>query len=381
MTPRVLVAHPGRQHSHQTAAALARAGCLEGYWSGVPTSGPWGREADGGLAGAACTGAPWAPGMRRVLEAILPAASAPWGGFLADRAFDHWAATRCGRTSANLVIGYEMGCRVLFERARRSGVRTVLDAASFHHRAQDEWRRPLESPGLHRKIVATKERELELAEHVFVASELAAHTYRSAGIPANRLSVLPLGVDLLRFRDSMPRRTPGLKILFVGKLTETKGFDVLLEAFESVLRTSPEAALRVAGQGHWPAPLPARVECARVAHADLPEVYSAADVLVLPSRLDGFGMVVSEALACGTPVLVSDRVGAKDLVQEGINGWIVPAANAEELAERLSWCADQLPALRAMREACRRSVEQHGWEAYAERLVAAVRRILTESPA
>ncbi|KAB2963780.1 MAG: glycosyltransferase family 4 protein [Thermoanaerobaculia bacterium] len=378
MTPRVLVAHPGRQHSHQTAAALARAGCLEGYWSGVPLTGPWARAVDSPPPASACTGAPWAPGLRRVLEAILPETSAPWGGFLADRAFDRWAAARVGRTSANLVIGYEMGCRDLLDRARRSGVRTVLDAASFHHRAQDEWRRPPESPRLHRKIVAAKERELELAEHVFVASELAAETYRAAGVPAARLSVLPLGVDLLRFQDSKPRRSPGLKILFVGKLTETKGFDLLLQAFDRVRRASPDATLRVAGQGRWPGPLAAAIECGRVAHEQLPEVYSAADVLVLPSRLDGFGMVVSEALACGTPVLVSDRVGAKDLVQEGVNGWVVPAEDAGKLAERLSWCADHLPELRALRETCRRLVEPHGWEAYGERLVAAVRRILAE---
>lgn len=381
MTPRVLVAHPGRQHSHQTAAALARAGCLEGYWSGVPTSGLWGRQVDGILTASACSGAPWAPGLRRVLEGILPTTSAPWGGYLADRSFDRWAASRLHRTSANLVIGYEVGCRELLERARRSGVRTVLDVASFHHRAQDEWRRPPESPRLHRKIVATKERELELAEHVFVASELAAETYREAGVAAARLSILPLGVDLLWFRDSKPQRTPGLKILFVGKLTETKGFDVLLQAFDGVRRTSPEATLRVAGQGRWPGPLAAAIECGRVAHAHLPEVYSAADVLVLPSRLDGFGMVVSESLACGTPVIVSDRVGAKDLVQEGVNGWIVPAEDAGKLADRLSWCADHLPELRGMREACRGSVENHGWEAYAERLVAAVRRIFAEPAA
>lgn len=381
MTPRVRVAHPGRQHSHQTAAALARAGFLEGYWSGVPTSGPWARKVDAAPPASACTGAPWAPGLRRVLEAILPGASAPWGGFVADRAFDRWAARRLGRSSANLVIGYEMACRELFERARRSGVRTILDAASLHHRVQDEWRRPPESPRLHRKIVATKERELELAEHVFVASELAARTYREAGIPAARLSVIPLGVELVRFRDSKPRRTPGLKILFAGKLSETKGFDLLLQAFERVRRASPEATLRVAGQGRWPGPLGAAIECGRVAHDELPEVYSAADVLVLPSRLDGFGMVVSEALACGTPVLVSDRVGAKDLVQEGVNGWIVPAEDAGKLAERLSWCAGHLQELRSLREACRKSVEPHGWEAYAERLVAAVRRILAEPAA
>jgi glycosyltransferase involved in cell wall biosynthesis len=70
-----------------------------------------------------------------------------------------------------------------------------------------------------------------------------------------------------------------------------------------------------------------------VNQSQLPCVYRAADLFVLPSLYEPFGLVVNEAMLCGCPVAVSDRVGAKyDLVREGENGYIFPAGNVEALA-------------------------------------------------
>ena len=85
---------------------------------------------------------------------------------------------------------------------------------------------------------------------------------------------------------------------------------------------------------------------------------------MLPSRNDSFGMVVPEALASGTPVLVSDRVGApRTWSTEGKNGWIVPVDDAGALADRMAWCAGRPGAVRAMRPACRRG-RRADWPLY-----------------
>jgi glycosyltransferase involved in cell wall biosynthesis len=97
---------------------------------------------------------------------------------------------------------------------------------------------------------------------------------------------------------------------------------------------------------------------------------------VLPSRNDSFGMVVPEALACGLPVLVSDMVGAKELVDPGRNGWIVPAGDAGALAERMAWCVRHREAVGAMRERCRASAEAATWPAYHRRLAELLRTIV-----
>ncbi len=101
-----------------------------------------------------------------------------------------------------------------------------------------------------------------------------------------------------------------------------------------------------------------------------------ADVLVLPSRNDSYAMVVAEALASGTPVLVSEMVGAKDLVTEGKTGWIVPVEDAAALAERMAWCARHPEAVREMGPDCRRAAEGATWPAYHRRLAELVRSLV-----
>src|SRR5262249_3117283 len=69
--------------------------------------------------------------------------------------------------------------------------------------------------------------------------------------------------------------------------------------------------------------------------AELPLIFAAADIFVLPSRHDGWGVVVNEALGAGLPMIVSDRVGACDLVEDGAKGLITCAGDVEELADAL----------------------------------------------
>jgi glycosyltransferase involved in cell wall biosynthesis len=101
-----------------------------------------------------------------------------------------------------------------------------------------------------------------------------------------------------------------------------------------------------------------------------------ADCLVLPSRNDSYGMVVAEALAAGVPVLISEMVGAKDLVTEGETGWTVPVDDVPALADRMLWCAGHPSAVRAMGPACRRAAEAATWPAYHRRLAELLRRLV-----
>ncbi|MDE0821943.1 MAG: glycosyltransferase, partial [Opitutales bacterium] len=80
----------------------------------------------------------------------------------------------------------------------------------------------------------------------------------------------------------------------------------------------------------------------------LHEVYAKSSVLVHPSLADGFGYVVQEAMACGLPVIVTDATGAADLVTDGRNGFVVPAGDAQSIADRLAHliqCPSLLPTL------------------------------------
>jgi len=321
---------------------------------------------------------PYSSILRRFFGLLGGRTAEQLGDYLGNRWFDHWAARQIRGREMSIVVGYEVGCARLLETARLLGAATLLDAASLHHAAQDRLRVPEGPPWVHRRIVAVKEREIRAADRIVVASSVAAASYREAGVPDRVLRVVPLGVDLETFQPRGRTESPGLRLLFVGKPSRTKGFDLLLGVFENLRRSGLDCSLRVAGQGRWEGATPEGIEWGRVPHEGLAEIYSGADLLVLPSRFDGFGLVVSEALACGTPVLVSDRVGAADLVREGVNGWIVAADSEEALRARLDWCVRHPVEVRALRPACRSSVEGHDWEKYGKRIFEVVRELLAE---
>lgn len=400
---KVLVTHPGRQHSHQAALALQHAGMLAGYWSGVPATAAQARRvprrlrhrieryAPVPIAPELARWFPLTPSLRRLGDALLPHGGAARLDLLACRMFDRWAAAGLRRAAADAVIACEISALATFRAARRLGIATILDAPSLHHRAQDRLHGTTDPPALHRRITRIKDLEIALADQVLTVSGLARDTYLEAGVPAGKVHALMLGADLDLFTPgALPpggaRDGGAFVFLFCGATIRRKGFDLLLEAFDRIAGELPEARLRVVGPRGDAATPAGRGDRAGhseritvrgpVGQPELAAELRAADCLVLPSRNDSFGMVVPEALACGLPVLVSDMVGAKELVDPGRNGWIVPAGDAGALAERMAWCAGHREAVGAMRERCRASAEAATWPAYHRRLAELLRAIV-----
>ena len=169
--------------------------------------------------------------------------------------------------------------------------------------------------------------------------------HRTYGLSGARLTVVPAGVDLDRFRPAVaPLRaaapstaegaTPRPHLLFVGRLQPLKGPDVAIATLAEVRRTFPTARLRViggaSGNGHGnlgPRQLRALADDLGVADAvdlepavdqdTLAERYRAADVVLVPSRSETFGLVALEAQACGVPVVAADVPGLEAVVGAG----------------------------------------------------------------
>jgi len=149
--------------------------------------------------------------------------------------------------------------------------------------------------------------------------------------------------------ESLPTHRDHKEILYVGQLIVRKQVDLLLQAFSQL--DLPTARLRIIGKGEEEQTLKQLATQLGVAdrvsfspgmpNAGIVAAMAAADVLVLPSRFDGWGAVVNEALMVGTPVICSDRCGASDLIENGRNGYVFEAGNARALLERLhSVCHD-----------------------------------------
>lgn len=401
---KVLVTHPGRQHSHQTALALEEAGMLAGYWAGAPCLESQGRFVPRALwrrlvrydpvplPPERVRWVPWTPALRRLGDRLLPARWAAANDLRACRLFDRWAARRLARERGGVdaVIACEISALETFRTARRLGIATLLDAPSIHRLAQDRVQPTADSMDLHCRIAAVKDEEVALADHVLTVSDLARATYIAAGVPEERVHSVTLGADLEIFAPAEPDGSSegpangGFTFLFAGAPIPRKGFDLLLAAFAEVRGAVPGARLRLVGPRGDAPRLVASRGGERISLAGpldqrgLAAELHLADCLVLPSRHDSFGMVVAEALAAGVPALVSGMVGAKDLVREGENGWIVPVDDAAALAQRMLWCASRPREIRAMRAACRLSAAGATWLAHHRRLVELMRTLLPE---
>jgi glycosyltransferase involved in cell wall biosynthesis len=190
--------------------------------------------------------------------------------------------------------------------------------------------------------------EFQRADHVVCCSELARETMIEHGVDENKLVVHRLGVNLVDFTRQPGRQRGdgrGLRLLFVGAMTPLKGLHYLLSAFtklpgdtelwlvgalptDQVLMKMIDDCMRETGRVKLIGPVP---------QVELNKIYNQCDLFVLPSLSDGWGMVVSQALACGLPAVVSDMTGAKEMIKPGLNGQIVKSRDLADLTEKLEW--------------------------------------------
>jgi glycosyltransferase involved in cell wall biosynthesis len=186
------------------------------------------------------------------------------------------------------------------------------------------------------------------AERVVAVSEAVAATIVALGVPRDRITVIPNGIDIGPFQcayDTVAVRAaydihgPTPLIVAIGRLSHEKGFDVLLQAYRQVHAAIPDARLIIAGDGVEAAALKALApEDVRFAGRieNVVPLLQAADIVALPSRLEGQGIVALEAMAAGRPVIASRIGGLMETVVEGETGLLVPAEDATALADGLS---------------------------------------------
>jgi glycosyltransferase involved in cell wall biosynthesis len=198
---------------------------------------------------------------------------------------------------------------------------------------------------------------------------------RGLGIEKTHQYVLGNGVDIDLFR---PAEREGKGILFIGRATTSKGFDVLLNAAAmikapitaAVYQTDNDLVEKARGLG---------VEVlTNVPHAEMPSIYHKSSVFVLPSIDEEQPLATLEALACGLPLVVS-AAAAGGLVAEGQNGFIVPTGEPASLARAVNRLLDDDDLRREMRSRNRRLAEEnHSWEDVAERLLLIYQELMSE---
>lgn len=385
---KVLVAHPGLQHSHQLAAALEEAGLLAGYWSGVPVTDS--RAAQPEFWARIRPSTPAVPVSarhrrhsivfpmaRRAATALLPANAANSACHRLDGAFDRSVAQRVRALEPDMVVCYENAALETFRAARAVGAVCVLDAAAVHYASARSWGGASVRGNPH-WVDRRKQQEIEAADAILTCSSLGAETYRAAGIPAAKLYPVPLGAEL---PDHAGRALPTdslCRFVFAGTIRRLKGVDLLLDVFEAFGKENVPAQLTLLGSTIEPdlgrrAGAMSNVACLPFMPQDrLFAELARHDCLVLPSRFDAFGMVVPEAMAEGVPALVTDRVGAKCIIEDHPGaGWVV-GCDAAALKAQMLWLIGHRAALAQASVAARAAAQDYTWPRYRQRAVAAI---------
>lgn len=235
-------------------------------------------------------------------------------------------------------------------------------------------------PGLR---IRSEAEVLQGADHVVCATEHERSLVRQLyGADPEKISVIPLGVDLDRFRPGAKeeaRAALGLKderiVLFVGRIEPLKGVDILINA-AALVESDIECSVLIVGGDESSQPQVAELrELARergiehrvafvgaVDHEQLPLYYNAADVCVVPSHYESFGLVAVEAMASGVPVVASRVGGLRGTVKDGETGYLIPWLCPEPFAERIELLLENEPLRQSLGEAAREAMSRYRWE-------------------
>ena len=217
-------------------------------------------------------------------------------------------------------------------------------------------------------------REWDLADVIICGSDYVKESIRSIGGPAEKCAVVPYGVDPEAFAPRERTSHAGaLRALFVGTIQLRKGIQYLMEAARMLKDDS--VTIRAIGASRVSSEATKQIRgvidlVGAVPRSGLQREYDWADILVLPSISEGSANVCYEALASGLPVITTPNAGS--VVEDGVDGFVVPIRNAEAIAERLSMlAADRARVSRLSASAMRRAAD-FTWQKYGERLISAI---------
>lgn len=374
----VTLAATGRFHFVDLANQMARLGVLSRLYTGYPR---W-KLPELNLPSGSLHTYPWFHSPFMAVQRLSSTVSHATETFdWIDRlTFDSHVANHlqpCDIYTAISGCGLRSGAR-----AKTLGARYVCDRGSTHIKyqnriLQDEYSNwDLPFTPTHPRIVEREISEYEQADLITVPSRYAKQTFIDEGIPASKLRVIPYGVDLTSFSPVDQPAQGSFNVAYVGGINLRKGIPYLCKAF-SKLKHPRKALWLIGQQDHRVVErmktlglCPSDVQLlGHIEQSQLKYHLSRASVLVLPSIEDGFGLVAAQAMACGCPVIATTHSGAAEMVEDGVNGYVVPARSVYELTDAIQRLAEE-PDMHQMRKAARECVlKLDGWRQYGDQVL------------
>jgi len=304
-------------------------------------------------------------------------------------AFVDWVARSFDESTAKVVAKsdravycYEDSAARTFHRAKEVGALRIYELPIMHYREmhrilEKEKRKEPELAPFLRYLrepawkLERKDRELLTADVIVVPARFVQRSIERFLKPSARFVVVPYGSETRTPTKSWSKSDQNgpLRLFFAGILGPRKGVHVLFE----VLSKIPARHYHLTLAGRWEPgfrvwlskKFPIDYEwLGQVAHPDIYEACRRAHIFVFPSLAEGFGLVILEAMASGIPVIATDQTAGPEIIEDGIDGWILSAGEVEALRASLQTAMEERDRLPEMGFAARRKAELWSWKRY-----------------
>ena len=412
--PKVIVAHPGRQHSFRVAKALKDGGMLYKYATTV-----YNKESSilMRILKLFLNKDNYDRAQRRKcndlkdddvvqfceIDGLLLLAlqridftryfSVKYNEYI-SRKFQRKLAKYIINNNVDAVISYDTNSAVLFQllKVNAPQVKLIMDNAHpnrhyLYHSYHEHWDsvgdfyRTLEACG----YLTNEERsekfglEAKLADYHIVASSYSIKALEYEKIPLDNIYRVPYGVDKNKFLDSQ-RVYDGktINVLFVGEVNQRKGIKQLLDAAKDINMSNVVFNIVGAGRDYCSnlyEPYKPYVNfLGRVPYEELLNQFQTSHIYVFPTMGEGFGLVLLEAMAAGLPVITTANCGGYDIVTEGEDGFLISVGDVKALKEHIMWFLHNPKEAEEMSKHAVAKAKHYTWTAYED----GIRKCITD---
>lgn len=309
------------------------------------------------------------------------------------RNFDEYVAgilKAQARKGITAIYAYEDGARLSFKQARNLKLQCLYDLPIGYWRsarkllysereARPDWASTLTGFMDSDQKLSFKDEELASADHIFVASTFTKQTLKEYPGKLVPVSVIPYGFpEVAANRVYEPVSGRKIKLLFVGGLSQRKGIASLIEAVEAL---SNQFELTIVGHKMADDCVPLNEALKKhrwipaLAHAEVLNLMQQHDIFVFPSLFEGFGLVITEAMSQGTPVITTERTVGPDIIKHGENGWLIEAGLTTALVDVLKVIAARPQLIEQVGKAAMQTAMKRPWSVYGHELSTKIQEV------
>ena len=310
-----------------------------------------------------------------------------------SRKFQRKLAKYIIRNNVDMVISYDTNSTVLFSilKEKAPNVIRVMDNAHpnrhyLYHSYHEHWDcvgpfgDTLTACGYLTNLERAKSfgEEAKLAHYHIVASSYSQKALEFDGIKSYTIFKIPYGVDNNKFVESgRCYDATHLNVLFMGEVNQRKGIRQLLEAAKEI--NSKEVVFNIVGAGtDYCASLydPYKTYVNLWGYVSFEELLNQLKnnhIFVFPTMGEGFGLVLLEAMAAGLVPITTRNCGGADIVEDGVNGFLIEVGDTDAIVEKIMWCKSHPEELKVMSQRAIETAHQFTWQKYEENLIISCR--------